>query len=79
MPGNEKWVQLAILSLEIVNYDTIDYIMMMLKKIEFPGIHIGISVKRTDHAIKKPEELVQIGKKVIEEQYKILKFYLDNF
>jgi hypothetical protein len=74
MPGNERWVQLAALSLEIVNYDTIDYIMMMLKKIEFPGIHIGLNVKRTDPAIEEPENLVLIGKKAIEEQYKVLKF-----
>jgi hypothetical protein len=60
--------------LEIVNYDTIDYIMMMLKKIEFPGIHIGLNVKRTDPAIEEPENLVLIGKKAIEEQYKVLKF-----
>jgi len=74
MPGNEKWISLAKLTLEIVTDETIDYILMMLKKIEFPGIHIGLSVKRSDKVLKDPEKLVQIGKKVIEEEYKVLKF-----
>ena len=74
MPGNEKWVTLARLTLEIVSDETIDYLLMMLKKIEFPGIHLGLSIKRGNEVLQKPEELIGIGKKVIEEEYKVLKF-----
>lgn len=77
MPGNEKWVPLAKLTLEIVTDETIDYLLMMLKKIEFPGIHLGLSINRSDKVLQEPEKLVQIGKKVIEEEYKVLKFLED--
>jgi len=46
----------------------------MLKKIDFPGIHLGLSIKRGDEILKDPERLIQTGKKVIEEEYKILRF-----
>jgi len=77
MPGNEKWVPLSVLTLEIVTDETIDYILMLLKKIEFPGVHIGLSIKRGDEILKKPELLIEKGKNVIEEEYKVLKF-LEN-
>jgi hypothetical protein len=77
MPGNEKWIPLAKLTLGIVTDETIDYLLMMLKKIEFPGIHLGLSIKRGNEVLQEPEKLIQIGKKVIEEEYKVLKFLED--
>lgn len=74
MPGNERWVPLSVLTLEFVTDETIDYILMLLKKVEFPGIHMGLSIKRGDEILKKPELLIEKGKKVIEEEYKVLKF-----
>jgi len=74
MPGNERWVPLSVLTLEFVTDETIDYILMLLKKVEFPGIHMGLSIKRGDEILKNPEKLIENGKKVIEEEYKVLKF-----
>ena len=74
MPGNEKWITLARLTLEIVTDETIDYLLMMLKKIEYPGVHFGLSIKRGDKILQEPEKLIQVGKRVIEEEYKVLKF-----
>jgi len=62
------------LTLEIITDETIDYLLVLLKKIEFPGIHIGLIIKRGDKILQEPEKLIAVGKKVIEEEYKVLKF-----
>jgi len=77
MPGNEKWVQLSVLSLEFVTDETIEYILMLLEKVEFPGIHMGLSIKRGDDILKNPEFLIEKCRQAIEEEYKLLKF-LEN-
>ena len=51
--------------------------MMLLKKIEFPGIHIGLNIKRGVKTLQEPENLIKVGKKVIEDEYKVLKFLED--
>ncbi|MBM3712287.1 MAG: hypothetical protein FJW56_02435 [Actinobacteria bacterium] len=73
-PGNEKWILQSMLTLEIITDETIDYLLVLLKKIEFPGIHIGLIIKRGDKILQEPEKLIAVGKKVIEEEYKVLKF-----
>ena len=75
--GNEMWVLLSTLTLEIITDETIDYFLALLESIEFPGIYIGSSIKRGDTVLKNPEELVEIGKGVFEEGYKILKYLED--
>jgi|PersoiStandDraft_1058852.scaffolds.fasta_scaffold231091_2 hypothetical protein len=47
---------------------------MLLENIEFPGIRLGISIKRGNGVLQKPEELIKFGKKFIEDGYKMLKF-----
>ncbi|MHB8280502.1 MAG: hypothetical protein ACYDIA_23080 [Candidatus Humimicrobiaceae bacterium] len=74
MPGNEKWELLSDISLEIVRDETINFLLMLLENIEFPGIRLGISIKRGDDFLQKPEELTKFGKKFIEDGYKMLKF-----
>jgi hypothetical protein len=74
MPGNERWELLSDISLEIVRDETINFLLMLLENIEFPGIRLGISIKRGDDILKKPEELIKFGKKFIEDGYKMLKF-----
>jgi hypothetical protein len=71
------WVLLSTLTLEIITDETIDYFLALLESIEFPGIYIGSSIKRGDTVLKNPEELVEIGKGVFEEGYKILKYLED--
>jgi len=72
--GNEKWILKSMFTLEIITDETIDYFLMLLKKIEFPGIHMGPIIKRGDKVLQDPEKLIKIGKKVIEKEYKVLKF-----
>jgi len=74
MPGNERWVLLSRLTLGIVTDETVDYIMMLLKKIKYPGIHIGLNIKRGVKTLQEPKKLIEIGKTAIEKEYKILKF-----
>ncbi len=74
LPGNEHWILKSMLTLEIITDEVIDYFLMLLKKIEFPGIHMGLSIKRRGKILQDPKKLIAIGKKVIEEEYKVLKF-----
>jgi hypothetical protein len=74
LPGNEIWILQSYITLEIINYETIDYFLMLLKKIEFPGIHIGLSIKRGDKVLQEPEKLISTGKQVFEEGYRILRY-----
>lgn len=74
MPGNEKWEHLSILTLEIVTYETIDYILMLLKKVKFPGIRLEFSIKRGDKILNRPDLLIVKGKEALETGYKLLKF-----
>ena len=74
MPGNEIWECLSDISLEIVKDETINFLLMLLENIEFPGIRLGISIKRGDSVLQKPEELIKFGKKFIEDGYKMLEF-----
>jgi len=74
MPGNKRWELLSNISLEIVRDETINFLLMLLENIEFPGIRLGISIKRGDNALQKSEELIKFGKKFIEDGYKMLEF-----
>jgi hypothetical protein len=74
MPGNERWELLSKISLEIIRDETINYIIMMLKNIKFPGLHFGRNLYRGDPKLNNPTDLISLGKSAIEEQYKILKF-----
>jgi len=67
-----------MITLEIINYETVDYLLMLLKKIEFPGINMGLSIKRGNDILKDPEVLIEKGRQSIEEEYKLLKF-LENW
>ena len=77
MPGNERWEMFSDISLEIVRDETINFLLMLLENIEFPGIRLGISIKRGDGVLQKPEELIKFGKRFIEDGYKMLKFLED--
>ena len=74
LPGNERWVLLSRVSLEIVKDETINYLLMMLKNIKYPGLHFGLNVFRGNEILQNPEKLIALGKRVIEDEYKVLKF-----
>lgn len=74
MPGNERWVLLSNISLEIVKEETINFLLMLLENIGFPGIRLGINIKRGTEILQKPEELIKFGKEIIEDGYKMLNF-----
>ena len=45
-----------------------------LRNINLPGIDFGKNLYRGDSRLNEPDELIALGKNVIEDQYKILKF-----
>ena len=74
MPGNESWVSLSDISLEIVREETINYLLMLIENIEYPGIRLGIRIKRGDHILQDAKELINFGKRFMENGYKLLEF-----
>jgi len=74
MPGNESWLSLSDISLEIVREETINYLLMLIENIKYPGIRLGISIKRGDHILQDAKELINFGKRFMENGYKLLEF-----
>ena len=74
LPGNEKWELVSLFKLEFLTNETIDYLLMLLKNIDFPGIRIGRDIKRGEKILQEPENLINFVKVVIENEFNILKF-----
>ncbi|HEY3374642.1 MAG TPA: PD-(D/E)XK nuclease family protein [Candidatus Aquicultor sp.] len=72
--GDEYWHLKSILSLDVAIDAVIDYLIIALEEIDFPGINVGKSISRGNPILADKEQLLTISAQAIQDLNKVLKF-----
>ena len=74
--GDEKWTQIADLSLETVTDTTIEHVLSLMENLSLSGLHIGTSFTRGSEIVKDKRKLISNGAKAIKKLESVFRFLL---